>query len=190
MASKYELFTYFRSSSPARVRIAALYKGIPLTYQYINPLKGEQDSDGYAAINPSHSVPTLIASAEDGRTVAIGQSVAILEFLEESRPDLPPLLPRDAEGRARVRELVNIVAYDIQPVTILRTLSVVKDLGGRSETRVGWASSTGETNNDSLTYLHGYVYSVERLSGGWEGEARTRGFVGYQAPTSAYLGTA
>ncbi|EXJ91578.1 maleylacetoacetate isomerase [Capronia epimyces CBS 606.96] len=129
---KYTLYTYFRSSCSARIRIAAHIKGIPLEYRYIHLVKGEQHGSEYTALNPSESVPTLIVTdAKSGDIVTkIRQSIAILEYLEETTPDLPRLIPGigDAVGRARVRELVDIVACDIQPVTNLRVLRFIEPL--------------------------------------------------------------
>jgi maleylacetoacetate isomerase len=131
MSPSYELYSYFRSSCSARVRIAATYKGIPLEYKFIHLVNGEQLSPEYTTLSPSKSVPTLIVRREDGEKIVIRQSLAILEYLEESRPDLPPLMPEvsNPELRARVRELVDIVACDIQPVTNLRILKKVQPLG-------------------------------------------------------------
>lgn len=127
---KYTLYTYFRSSCSARVRIAAHIKGIPLEYKYIHLVKGEQNAAEYTSLNPSESVPTLIVTnAESGKEVAkIRQSLAILEYFEESRPDLPKLLPPTADpvARAKVRELLDVVSCDIQPVTNLRVLNFIK----------------------------------------------------------------
>ncbi|KAF4554283.1 Maleylacetoacetate isomerase-like protein [Elsinoe fawcettii] len=125
----YELYSYFRSSCSARIRIAALLKGIKLEYKYINLLKDEQNQAPYTSVNSSHLVPTLIVKDHTGEQLVIHQSVAILEYLEESRPDLPALLPKTPKDRALVRELVNIVACDLQPVTNLRILNRIRPLG-------------------------------------------------------------
>lgn len=129
MAPKYELYTYFRSSCSARVRIAAHLKGIELKYQFIHLLKNEQQGDDYVnKQNPGKTVPTLVI--RDGeKTQFIRQSVAILEYLEEAHPDLPRLLPSGPAERAQVRDLVNVVACDIQPVTNLKILVKVRPLG-------------------------------------------------------------
>jgi len=129
----YTLYTYFRSSCSARVRIAAYYKGIAseVEYRYIHLLKDEQHAQNYATLNPSESVPTLIVRWKGTPIATIRQSVAILEFLEETRPELPGLLPPtdDAVARAKVRELVNIIACDVQPVTNLRVLQRIQSAG-------------------------------------------------------------
>ncbi|KIW57888.1 maleylacetoacetate isomerase [Exophiala xenobiotica] len=129
---KYTLYTYFRSSCSARVRIAAHIKGIPVEYKYIHLVKGEQHAREYTVHNPSESVPTLIVTdTHTGKIVTkIRQSPAILEFLEETTPDLHKLLPPldDPVGRAKVRELLDIIACDVQPVTNLRVLNFIKPL--------------------------------------------------------------
>ncbi|KAK0119485.1 hypothetical protein ONS95_010932 [Cadophora gregata] len=139
------LHSYFRSSCSARVRTALHLKGLAssITYTYIQLLKSAQLSPSYTSLNPSASVPTLTVTINPGSTspensrpepIIIRQSIAILEFLEEyfSSPETIRLLPpvSDPVGRARVRELVNIVACDVQPVTNLRVLKKVKGLVG------------------------------------------------------------
>ncbi|KAH8808857.1 glutathione S-transferase [Xylogone sp. PMI_703] len=126
------LHSYFRSSCSARVRTAAHLKGIPLTYSYIHLVKNEQSAPEYTAINPCGSVPTLTFIDKNGNETKIRQSIAILEYFEEYYPDKTPLLPpsTDLIGRARVRELVDIVACDIQPVTNLRIIQRVRGLNG------------------------------------------------------------
>ncbi len=135
MAPEYELYTYFRSSCSARVRTAAHWKGLELKYKYIHLLKNEQHASDYVEkCNPGKSVPTLVVR-DKGEEFRIRQSIAILEYLEEAHPDLPKLLPpaSDPVARAKVRDLVNIVACDIQPVTNLRILNRVRPLGVAAE---------------------------------------------------------
>lgn len=128
---RYTLYSYFRSSCSARIRIAAHLKDIPLEYKYIHLVKGEQHSETYHALNPSDSVPTLIVSnLQTGEEITrIRQSVAILEYFEEAEEgNGVKLLPNKDNplGRAKVRELVNIIASDVQPVTNLRVLNFIK----------------------------------------------------------------
>ena len=133
---EFHLHTYFRSSCSARIRIAAALKGIPLQYSYIHLVKGEQSSAEYSRLNPSASVPTLTFTDKEGNQTIITQSIAILEFLEEhfNTPQSFPLLPPRTNplARAKVRELVNIIACDVQPPTNLRILQRVKALNGDS----------------------------------------------------------
>ncbi|EME84180.1 uncharacterized protein MYCFIDRAFT_152431 [Pseudocercospora fijiensis CIRAD86] len=133
------LYTYFRSSCSCRVRTACHLKDIPLDYKFVNLVAGEQKAGPYIdQVNPSGLVPALVVRDASGKTVAtITQSVAILEFLEEAFPTSRPLLPRASQPllRARVRELVGIIACDIQPPTNLR---IVKRLNGLGVTNQQW----------------------------------------------------
>ncbi|KAJ2786185.1 Glutathione S-transferase zeta-1 [Coemansia javaensis] len=115
------LYTYYRSSCSARVRIALNHKGIDYEARPINLVSGEQLSAEYTAQNPSGLVPLLVI---DGREIS--QSVAILEYLEETRP-AKPLLPADPAQRAQVRTLVGVICCDIQPLQNLRVLKTVPE---------------------------------------------------------------
>ena len=118
MASDLVLYSYWRSSAALRVRIALNLKGLHYETRAIHLLRegGEQHSPAYAALNPQELVPTLL----DGERV-LTQSMAILEYLDETRPQ-PSLLPADAAGRARVRALAQVVGCDIHPIGNLRVL--------------------------------------------------------------------
>lgn len=97
----FTLYTYWRSSCTWRVRIALHYKGLTYTPQYVNLLKGEQSTDEYGRINPFHTIPTLVVSyAETQQQLVIGESLAILEWLEETHPT-PPLLPTEPSQRSQ-----------------------------------------------------------------------------------------
>lgn len=128
----YTLYSYFRSSCSARLRIVLHFKGLKFETKYVNLLKGEQNNADHILLNPSATVPVLICHRFNGLT--LGQSIAALEFLEQAHPD-PPLLPstEDIVGRANVRVLLNIIACDIQPVTNSRILHRVKELGGDAQ---------------------------------------------------------
>jgi len=112
------LYTYFRSSAAYRVRIALNLKGLDYQAIPVHLLKdgGQQLQPDYRALNPAALVPTL----QDG-ALTLTQSLAILEYLDETRPQ-PALLPGDAAGRARVRALALMVACDIHPLNNLRVL--------------------------------------------------------------------
>ncbi|KAJ4206995.1 hypothetical protein NW759_014184 [Fusarium solani] len=132
--SDYTLYSYFRSSCSARLRIALNIKSIKYDMVYVNLLKNEQLSDEHKALNPSASVPVLINKASKGTPFKVGQSVAALEYLEEKHPGTPMLPPTsDPEARAMVRTLVDIVCVDIQPPTNLRIMRRVRELGGSAE---------------------------------------------------------
>ncbi|KAL4785249.1 Maleylacetoacetate isomerase [Aspergillus varians] len=131
---KVTLYTYFRSSCSARLRIALALKSIPYTSIPINLLKNEQSSTQNTSVNPSATVPTLIIENQNRNqpTITITQSLAALEYLEEAFPTNPPPLlppPSNAPLRALVRTLASIIACDIQPVTNLRILKRVAPLG-------------------------------------------------------------
>lgn len=131
----YVLYTYFRSSCSARLRIALNLKDIDYEPIYINLLKGEHASKEYDLINPSHFVPSLRFDEANGDANTLVQSVAMLEYLEERYPEKTPLLPpsSDLMGRAHVRALMNVIACDTQPVTNMRMLSRIAALGGSKE---------------------------------------------------------
>ena len=160
--SSLRLHTYFRSSCSARVRTAAALKGIPLEYTYIHLLQDEQSHPSYTLTNPSATVPTLTLTSRDGNEIIIRQSVAILEFLEEYFPNTRRLLPppSDPIGRARVRELVNIIANDVQPPTNLRILKRVKALGGDMKVWAKELMTEGLRAYDKVAEKYAGKYSV------------------------------
>ncbi|WP_312708800.1 maleylacetoacetate isomerase [Stenotrophomonas sp.] len=118
-----ELYSYWRSSAAYRVRIGLNLKGLPHQITPVHLVRdgGQQHTATYAALNPQELVPTL----RHGERV-LQQSMAILEYLDEVFPD-PALLPDDAEGRARVRALAQLVACDIHPLNNLRVMQFFSD---------------------------------------------------------------
>jgi maleylacetoacetate isomerase len=129
------LYTYFRSSAAYRVRIALALKGLKPELRFIHLVKGggQQHSPEYRALNPQGRVPFLI----DGAT-KIGQSLAIIEYLDETHPQ-PALLPRDAAGRARVRQIALAITADIQPLQNLSTTQYLeRELGLDQPARDAW----------------------------------------------------
>jgi maleylpyruvate isomerase len=131
-----KLFGYWRSSSAYRVRIALNLKALRYENVPVHLLRGggEQHAAGFSALNPLEQVPVLEVDEGDG-PFRLSQSVAIIEYLEERFPD-PPLLPRDARTRARVRQLVEVVNSGIQPFQNLSTLArVAPAIDGRAFAR-------------------------------------------------------
>ncbi|KAM9293850.1 maleylacetoacetate isomerase [Gastrophryne carolinensis] len=121
------LFGYFRSSCTWRVRIALALKGIEYDLHAINLIQdgGQQKTDEYKRVNPMQQVPALRI---DG--VNLSQSLAIIEYLEETRPN-PPLLPRDPIKRAQCRMISDLIASGIQPMQNLPVLQRAGD--GKAE---------------------------------------------------------
>lgn len=129
-----KLYNYFRSSASYRVRIALELKGLAYDYEVVHLVRGEQKKPEFAALTPERLVPLL--QLQDGRRLT--QSMAIIEYLDETHP-VPPLLPRDAAGRARVRALAQIVACEIHPLNNLRVLKyLVGELKLGDEAKNGW----------------------------------------------------
>jgi maleylacetoacetate isomerase/maleylpyruvate isomerase len=125
-----KLYTYFRSSAAFRVRIALNLKGLAYDPIFIHLAKGEHRKPEYSGVYPQGLLPTLI---DDGE--ALSQSLAIMEYLDETHPE-PPLLPKDALGRARVRSLSLLVACEIHPLNNLRTLQYLKRHLGQNEEQI------------------------------------------------------
>ena len=111
-----KLFTFWRSLATYRVRMALNLKGIaPDETIDVNLVQGQQRDEAFRKINPMMAIPALI---EDDGTVLF-ESLAILEYLDETHPN-PPLLPKDAKGRARVRAIAQIIAADTHPLIVPR----------------------------------------------------------------------
>ncbi|HSN34630.1 MAG TPA: maleylacetoacetate isomerase [Ideonella sp.] len=128
-----ELYNYFRSSASYRVRIALALKGLDWRYVPVHLQKNEQLAAGYAARSPGRLVPLLRDGEHD-----LTQSLAIIEYLDETRP-APPLLPADPLGRARVRAIALDIACEIHPLNNLRVLRyLVHDLKVSEEAKNGW----------------------------------------------------
>jgi len=119
-----KLYSYFRSSAAYRVRIALNLKGLPFEMVpiHLNKDGGQQCKPEFVAINPQMRVPALALDSGDVLT----QSLAIIEYLDETHPK-PPLLPPDALQRAKVRTIAQIVACDIHPLNNLIALQYLKN---------------------------------------------------------------
>lgn len=156
-----KLYGYWRSLAAFRVRIALNLKGIPFEVESMDLVKGDQFSDAYRKINPQMVVPALV----DGDTV-LTQSMAILEYLDETHP-APSLLPSDPAGRARVRSLCMASVADIHPLLVPRIRKyITQDMGHNEEELTAWIHNwmtTGLTAIEEMlagdpatgTYCHG-----------------------------------
>ncbi len=145
-----KLYNYFRSSASFRVRIALALKGLDYEYAPVHLLKdgGQQFAAGFKTMNPAALVPVL----DDNGTV-LTQSLAIIEYLDETRPQ-PPLLPNDAAGRARVRALALTVACEIHPLHNLRVLGYLSNtLNVSDEQKNAWYRHWVETGLETLEQM-------------------------------------
>jgi maleylacetoacetate isomerase/maleylpyruvate isomerase len=143
------LHSYWRATAPYRVRIALNLKGLAYAYAPVNLAAGEQRGEAYRALNPQALTPAL--ETGDGRVLT--QSLAILEWLEETHP-VPPLLPASADERAIVRAMMGIVACDIHPLNNLRVQQQLTGLGIDADGRTLW---TQRWINDGFAALEPMV---------------------------------
>ena len=130
-----KLYSYWRSSAAYRVRIAVNLKGIAHELMPVSLVAdgGQHRKPEYRTLNPQGFVPFY----DDGR-VATGQSLSIMEYLEETQPE-PPLLPSAAADRAFVRAFADLICCDIHPLNNLRVIQYLEhQLGADRETREDW----------------------------------------------------
>jgi len=138
-----KLHGYFRSSASYRVRIALNLKGLRVDHLPHHLRKGEQVAPAYLAINPQGLVPTL----ENDAGAILTQSLAIIEWLDETHPS-PPLLPKEPLRRAKVRAFAQVLACDTHPVQNLKVLARLRALGLPEEKVTAWA---GWVNREGLS---------------------------------------
>jgi len=154
--SKLTLHDYWRSTASYRVRIALNLKGLSYDRQPRDLRHGEHRDPDFRAIAPQGLVPAL----ETGEGV-FTQSLAILEWLEETFPE-PPLLPEDAAGRAVVRGMLSLVACDIHPLNNLRVLKALREEFQASDPQIDtWIAhwvSEGFAAFETLVERHGGTY--------------------------------
>jgi maleylpyruvate isomerase len=153
------LHDYWRSSAAYRVRIALNLKGIAYEPVAVNLRQGAHRTLDYLARNPQGLVPTL-----DAGELVLTQSLAAIEYLDETHPD-PPLLPKDRAARAEVRSLALHVACEIHPLNNLRVLQHLKQRLGLEEAEVnawyrhwineGFASLEARLKRGAGRYCHG-----------------------------------
>ena len=151
------LHDYWRSGAAWRVRIALNLKGLDYRQVAHNLRTGEQRDPAYLALNPQALIPAL---ETDGGVLT--QSLAILEWLEETHP-APPLLPEGATARAQVRAMAGLVACDIHPLNNLRVLSSLRDdLGAGDAASEAWIArwiATGFAALETIIARHGGAYA-------------------------------
>ena len=128
------LHGYYRSTAAWRVRIALALKGLTYEQAFHHLRRGEQRAADYLAVNPQGLVPALVL----GDGAVLTQSLAIVEYLDETHPS-PPLLPADPVGRARVRAFALAIACDIHPVQNLIVLDHLRRVGLDEDAVQAWA---------------------------------------------------
>ncbi len=165
-----KLYDYYRSSAAFRVRIALNIKGLEAERESIHLRRKDQRSDAYLAVNPQGLVPTLV---DDDGTV-LTQSMAIIEYLDETRPDTPRLMPADAAGRARVRAISDAIACDIHPLNNLRVLRHIDEV-----------FDADEATRNELWYKHWIDEGMGGLEGMLAGSGDTGDFCHGDTPTMA-----
>ncbi|HZM32969.1 MAG TPA: maleylacetoacetate isomerase [Burkholderiales bacterium] len=161
------LYTYFRSSAAFRVRIALNLKRLDYEPRFVHLRKGQHRQADYRTVNPQALLPAL--ELDDGHRLA--QSLAIMEYLDETHPR-PPLLPPNALERARVRSIAQLVACEIHPLNNLRTLEHLRKLGHTEDQVVAW-------------YGHWIVEGLAKLEADLAGSPQTGRFCHGDAPTLA-----
>ena len=140
-----QLYSYFRSSASYRVRIALALKGLAYDYLPVHLLRNEQLKPPFSDIAVNKLVPALL---DDGHVLT--QSMAIIEYLDETHPE-PPLLPGDAFARARIRSLAQDVACEIHPINNLRVLRyLVHDLKVSEDDKNRWYRHWVETGLEAV----------------------------------------
>ncbi|MDX8355683.1 maleylacetoacetate isomerase [Cognatiyoonia sp. IB215182] len=128
-----KLYSYWRSSTSYRLRIALRLKDISFETVPVDLLAGGQNEDNYLSLNPSGGVPSLVL--DDGAVLT--QSMAMLEYLEAVYPT-PSMIPSDPLDATMVRAAANIIACDIHPVNNLKIISALKGLGHSQGQTVTW----------------------------------------------------
>jgi maleylacetoacetate isomerase len=163
------LYDYFRSSAAYRVRIALNLKGVvPDERTFVHLRMGNQRAQDYLALNPQGLVPAL--ALDDGEVLT--QSLAIIEYLDETHP-VPPLLPAAPAERARVRAIALSIACEIHPLNNLRVLNyLIGTLGVSREQKDGW-------------YRYWVDVGFEALEKSLSRDPATRRFCHGDAPTLA-----
>ena len=154
-----QLFTYYRSTSSYRIRIALALKGLDYHAAPVNLLKGEHHQPVYQAINPQGRVPAL--QADDGSVLI--QSPAIIEYLEERYP-ARPLLSKDLLTRAHERAVAALVACDIHPLHNVSVLNQLRQLGQSEDQVTQWIGhwiGQGLAAIEQLIGDNGYCFGPE-----------------------------
>ena len=150
------LYTFFRSSTSYRLRIALAWKGLPYEAAYTSLPKMQHKDPAYTALNPQGLVPALVA--DDGKVYT--QSLAMIEWLDERYPR-PPLMPADADEKWYVRAASQIIACEIHPLNNTRVLKYLRSACGLSEAQVN-GDWYGHWIAEGLAGLEGFLAAQKR----------------------------
>lgn len=159
-----DLYTYYRSTSSYRVRVALALKGLEVKAIPVNLIRdgGEQRKPDYLAVNPQGRVPALRVETAD----VIIQSPAIIEYLEERFPDVP-LLPQDLIERAKHREVAALIGCDIHPLHNVAVLNRLRGLGHDEGDVAAWIGhwiTEGFTAVEALIGDDGFCFGAVGLA--------------------------
>ena len=175
-ATRFDLYAYWRTSATYRVRVAFNLKGVQPHEINVNIDAGEQRSEAFLKINPMGGIPALVDHEAGAGAPPLMQSLAILEFLDESFPT-PPLLPADPHGRARVRSLACMLAADTHPMITPR---IKKYLTGLPD---------GHGKFDDAAWrawqIHWFTTGLQAVEQRLAGESQTGSFCHGETPTMA-----
>ena len=170
--ARFELYAFWRTSATYRVRVAFNLKGVQAQEHNINIDAGEQRSEAFLKINPMAALPALVDRSAGPSAGPLTQSLAILEFLDETYPT-PPLLPTDAHGRARVRSLAAMLAADTHPLITPRVKKYLTTAGGFDD--AAWRA----------WQIHWFSTGLQALEQRLAGDAQTGTFCHGDTPTMA-----
>ena len=170
--ARFELFSFWRTSATYRVRVAFNLKGVQPREHNINLDAGEQRSEAFLKINPMGAIPALVDHGAGQSPTPLTQSLAILEFLDETYP-APALLPADAHGRARVRSLAAMLAADTHPLITPRVKKYLTTAGGFDD--AAWRA----------WQIHWFTTGLQALEQRLASEPQTGTFCHGEAPTIA-----
>ena len=164
--ARFELFSFWRTSATYRVRVAFNLKGVQPQEHNVNIDAAEHRSDAFLKINPMGAIPALVDHGPGQSPTPLTQSLAILEFLDETYP-APALLPADAHGRARVRSLAEMLAADTHPLLTPRVKKYLTTAGKFDDAawrawQIHWFSTGLQaleqrlaTESETGTFCHG-----------------------------------
>ena len=170
--ARFELYSFWRTSATYRVRVAFNLKGVQPQEHTIDLDAGEQRSQAFLKVNPMAAIPALVDRGAGQSPVPLTQSLAILEFLDETYP-APPLLPADAHGRARVRSLAGMLAADTHPLITPRVKKYLTTAGGFDD--AAWRA----------WQIHWFSTGLQALEQRLAGDAQTATFCHGDIPTVA-----